>query len=170
VTKVSIKDSGLGKAVGAVERHKICKGSPHENAIVQRVERIKQAWHARVKSQKMNDAATIPSSATNELKRPIDNSTHNQTVVKKMKPEEKKATVNIEEKKVSSFSSLLKKVSAPSSSSSSNVNAPSTSKVTAVNIGAERSIKDAPAATGVTVGTKKGKWCCYENKSPRVFT
>jgi TFIIS helical bundle-like domain len=159
VTKASIKDSGLGKAVGAVEKHKICKSSPHATAIVQRVERIKQAWHARVKSQKINESS---STETNELKRPIESSNTSPASVKKMKQvpliEEKKITTITEEKKNLSFSNLLKKVAAPSSNGTSTSSNPaSANKIAIANANLEKTKNNAPTSVSTIAATKKGK-------------
>jgi hypothetical protein len=102
VTKGTIKDSGLGKAVGAVEKHKICKGTQNEIAISQRVQKIKEAWHARVKAQKIQD----PTNEGSGTKRPAAAVDLSPNAAKKTKA----ATTTEEVKKVSSFSTLLKKV------------------------------------------------------------
>jgi hypothetical protein len=104
VTKSTIKDSGLGKAVGAVEKHRICKGTSNENAICQRVQQIKTVWHALVRAQKASDI----SSETSGLKRSAETSDLSPSASKKIKP----ASNSDDSKKVSSFSILLKKVSA----------------------------------------------------------
>lgn len=113
VTKATIKDSGLGKAVGAVEKHRICKGTPNEMAICQRVQQIKEVWHARVKAQKLLDTSSEPIGS----KRPADSTDLSPSASKKMKP----ASTVDDSKKVTTFSSLLKKVTAspPNSSNGS---------------------------------------------------
>jgi hypothetical protein len=42
----------MGKAIGSVEKHKICAGTPNESAIKERVKGIKEAWNKSVKSLK----------------------------------------------------------------------------------------------------------------------
>ena len=50
VTKSVVKESGMGKAIGSIEKHKICAGSPNEAAVKERVKKIKAAWNKSVKS------------------------------------------------------------------------------------------------------------------------
>lgn len=105
VCKATIKDSGLGKAVGAIERHRICKGTPNEAAIKERVQQIKDSWQARVKAQKIQESTTDGTG----LKRSLPDSTSvSASASKKAKP----SAPTEEVKKVSTFSSLLKKVTA----------------------------------------------------------
>lgn len=57
VTKSIVKDSGMGKAIGSIEKHKICAGSPNESAVKERVKKIKAAWNQSVKA--LNDKVQI---------------------------------------------------------------------------------------------------------------
>jgi len=100
VTKTTVKDSGMGKAIGTIEKHRICKGTPNESAITSRVHEIKEAWNASVKALKAVDPATSEYSS-NSNKRPNEESS-SPTAAKRMK--------SVETKKSSAFSSLLKKV------------------------------------------------------------
>jgi hypothetical protein len=52
VTKLLVKNSGMGKAIGSIEKHPICAGTPNESAIMDRVQKIKTAWNASVKARK----------------------------------------------------------------------------------------------------------------------
>lgn len=52
VTKSVVLSSGMGKAVGSIEKHKIGEGTPNEEAIKERVQQIKDAWNASVKAMK----------------------------------------------------------------------------------------------------------------------
>lgn len=52
VTKSIVKQSGMGKAIGSIEKHSICAGTPNESAIMDRVQGIKKAWNASVKARK----------------------------------------------------------------------------------------------------------------------
>jgi hypothetical protein len=52
VTKSLVKQSGMGKAIGSIEKHSICAGTPNETAIMGRVQEIKAAWNASVKARK----------------------------------------------------------------------------------------------------------------------
>jgi len=100
VTKTTVKDSGMGKAIGTIEKHRICKGTPNESVITSRVHDIKEAWNASVKALKAVDPDTNEYSS-NSNKRPNEESS-SPTAAKRMK--------SVETKKASAFSSLLKKV------------------------------------------------------------
>eukprot|EP00978_Attheya_sp_CCMP212_P010863 scaffold26379_cov52-Attheya_sp.AAC.2 len=105
VTKDMVTTSKLGKAVSAVEKHKICVGTLNESAIKERVTNVKQEWSASVKrmKQKMENGGTTP-------KRSLDSSDGAPS------PSPKKAKVEESPgKKDSAFSSLIKKVAVPSS-------------------------------------------------------
>lgn len=52
VTKNLVKQSGMGKAIGSIEKDKICAGTANESAILDRVHQIKSAWNASVKARK----------------------------------------------------------------------------------------------------------------------
>eukprot|EP00567_Pseudictyota_dubia_P000768 CAMPEP_0197466588 /NCGR_PEP_ID=MMETSP1175-20131217/65133_1 /TAXON_ID=1003142 /ORGANISM="Triceratium dubium, Strain CCMP147" /LENGTH=846 /DNA_ID=CAMNT_0043002637 /DNA_START=973 /DNA_END=3513 /DNA_ORIENTATION=- len=97
VTKEMVTSSKLGKAVAAVEKHKICAGSQNESAIKERIARVKEEWSASVKVNKQTGYAP--------LKRPNE-------VVNEASPK-KARTDNHGGAKSSSFSNLLQKVSAP---------------------------------------------------------
>ena len=112
VTKLVVKESGLGKKIGTIEKHKICAGTPNESAIVERVSAIKDAWHKSVKVRKDINKPQNKDSTTDDKissKRELESapSQSSPPTTKKMKLDDPK--------KSSSFSSLLKKV-APSSS------------------------------------------------------
>ena len=96
VTKSIVKDSGMGKAIGSVEKHRLCKATPNESAIKARVQQIKDAWHASVKARKPLD------SSKEGVKRSSDASSMNSSA--------KRVKAEIEPKKSSSFTTLLKKV------------------------------------------------------------
>ena len=51
-----VLDSGMGKAIRDIEKHKICKGTANETAIKTRVQAVKDAWNASVKANKVCDA------------------------------------------------------------------------------------------------------------------
>lgn len=53
VTKSIVLDSGMGKAVRDIEKHKICAGTPNEAAIKSRVQEVKDAWNTSVKVNKV---------------------------------------------------------------------------------------------------------------------
>jgi hypothetical protein len=50
VTKSIVKSSGMGKAIGTIEKHRICSGTANEEPIRTRVAAVKNAWNASVKS------------------------------------------------------------------------------------------------------------------------
>ena len=52
VTKSVVKDSGMGKAIGSIEKHPVCSGTLNETAVRERVEKIKTAWNKSVKALK----------------------------------------------------------------------------------------------------------------------
>jgi hypothetical protein len=104
VTKSVVKESGLGKAIGSVEKRSACKGTPNEGAIKERVQKIKDAWNASVKARKAQDSS--------KGKRAAESSVQSPTSAKRIK------TVNDSSKKSSAFSSLMKKVSSGSPKSS----------------------------------------------------
>ena len=42
----------MGKAIGSIEKNKICAGTPNEIAVKERVKGIKDAWNKSVKALK----------------------------------------------------------------------------------------------------------------------
>lgn len=50
VTKSVVKSSGMGRAIGMIEKHRICSGTGNEEAIRTRVAAVKEAWNASVKA------------------------------------------------------------------------------------------------------------------------
>lgn len=91
VTKSVVKDSGMGKAIGSLDKHKICAGTPNEGPIKQRTKLLKDAWNKSVKARK----EAKPASAG--IKRDV--------VAPSSPPAQKKV-----KSEKSSFSSLLKKM------------------------------------------------------------
>ena len=140
VTKTVVKGSGMGKAIGSIEKHSKCKGSPNETAISERVQQVKDAWQASVKAKKPNDTLTIKESASSP-KRPVEVSAPS-PVPKRAKTEP--------ELKTTAFSSLLKKVQKPTTSDSSK-----STSVKLENIGASTSLTYTNQSSGQR--EKKGK-------------
>lgn len=104
VTKSVVKESGLGKAIGSIEKHRICVDSPNKPAIVERVNAIKSAWNKSVKLRKetpqsSTSASDKPSSSKRELE------LASQSATKKLKVDDTKKSSSV-------FSSLMKKVDA----------------------------------------------------------
>lgn len=112
VTKTIVKESGMGKLVGSLEKHRICADSPNKLAIVERINAIKDAWHKSVKLRKDKPQTnTLTSDKTLSSKRGVETASQSSPTPKKQKVEDTK--------KSSAFSSLLKKVDNSSDKSSS---------------------------------------------------
>jgi hypothetical protein len=107
VTKSVVKASGMGKAIGSIEKHSLVVGTPNEEAVKNRVQSIKDSWHASVKALKGKDT---PAATTTAVKRQIESP-------EPSPPSAKRVKVESDSKKVSSFSSLLKKVTSSAGSS-----------------------------------------------------
>ena len=130
MTRSIVKESGLGKAVGSIEKHRFCADSPNKVAIVERVNVIKDAWQKSVKIRKDRPQYSAQTSDKTSLssKRVLENSSqHSSPTAKKIK---------LDDTKKSSFSSLLKKVDpasilSNSDKSSSLVNGDASKKVAA---------------------------------------
>jgi hypothetical protein len=104
VTKSVVKESGMGKAIGSVEKLKMCAGTLNEEPIKERVAKIKDAWNKSVKSrrEKSNENVSTDSNKGTQ-KRGLDTSSQiSAPIGKKSKVEDSK--------KSSSFSSLVKKM------------------------------------------------------------
>ena len=91
VTKSVVKESGMGKAIGSLDKHKICAGTPNEDPIKQRTKQLKDAWNKSVKARKEAKPANAG------VKRDV--------IAPSSPPAQKKVKTE-----KSSFSSLLKKV------------------------------------------------------------
>ena len=109
VTKATVKSSGMGRAIGTIEKHSICKGTQNEAAIKTRVQQVKDAWNASVKALKSAEKASEPSKSgekrASEQSPPTSPSPLKRAKVSTDKPK----------KTSSSFSSLLTKISGPGS-------------------------------------------------------
>lgn len=103
VTKSIVKESGMGKVIGSIEKHRICADSPNKGAIVERVSDLKAAWHKSVKLRKDSaQSSTATSDKASSAKRGLESAPQTGSpIAKKAKVEETKKSV---------FSSLLKKV------------------------------------------------------------
>jgi hypothetical protein len=108
VTKSVVKDSGMGKAIGSVEKHAICAGTPNETPIKVRVRELKDAWNKSVKALKDSE----PKQGT---KREGDSSATANQSAKKARTEKM------------SLSSLVQKVNPTSSPKSASSNTTSVS-------------------------------------------
>jgi hypothetical protein len=103
VTKSVVKDSGMGKAIGSVEKHSICAGTPNETPIKVRVRELKDAWNKSVKALKDSDSK-------HGTKREGESSATASPIAKKARTEKM------------SLSSLVQKVNPTSSSKSASSN------------------------------------------------
>ena len=113
VTKSLVKNSGMGKAIGAIEKHPLCKGSLNEAVIQQRVASIKDAWQASVKARKSHDSKDSPVPTKRVVKREASPPTTNVPISKRAKVEH-----GASEAKKSTFAALLEKVSGGNSGGS----------------------------------------------------
>lgn len=107
VTKNLVKDSGMGKAIGAIEKHSLCRGGANEKSIQERVANIKDAWQASVKARKAHDTKDSPVSPKRVVRDALSaQPSEDAPAAKKPKVE------HGDDVKKSSFSTLLEKVSA----------------------------------------------------------
>jgi len=107
VTKEMITQSNAGKAVAAVKTHSICKGTPNESAIKERVAKLKEEWSASVRARK--NEVTNKSAISAKRPAPAPAFADGQSLPKKAKPTIAHSPP-IGAKKSSSLSSLLQKV------------------------------------------------------------
>ncbi|KAL7570364.1 hypothetical protein ACA910_017203 [Epithemia clementina (nom. ined.)] len=105
VTKTLVKDSGMGKAIGSIEKHSLVRGSANEKVVQERVATIKEAWQSSVKARKSQDAKDSPVT-TKSVKREAVSAIPSPTP-----PPKKVKTEHGDDTKKSTFSTLLKKVS-----------------------------------------------------------
>lgn len=104
VTKAVVKDSGMGKAIGSVEKNKICTDSPNESAIKGRVQAIKEAWNKSVKALKDKAPPAneqVPEGGAVDTKQPAKRS---------LEKAQQDTTAPVTKKAKSSFSSLMQKL------------------------------------------------------------
>ena len=108
VTKSIVKESGMGKAVGSIGKHRLIVDSPNKVAITERVNAIKDAWHKSVKVRKdrPQNSTAVASGQPSSTKRALGSHSLPSSPAKKIKTDDNKK---------SSFSSLLKKVEPASS-------------------------------------------------------
>lgn len=102
VSKSVVVSSGLGKVIGAIEKHKVCVGTKNETAIKERIQQVKANWNASVKDIRQQ-GKDVDSSNTTKRKEGATPPTESSPPPKKMKSAS------------NSFSSLLAKASAGSS-------------------------------------------------------
>mmetsp|Transcript_3862 Transcript_3862/g.5705 ORF Transcript_3862/g.5705 Transcript_3862/m.5705 type:complete len:830 (+) Transcript_3862:2315-4804(+) len=95
VTKAIVRDSGMGRKVGSIEKHKICAGTPNQASIRARIQEVKSNWNSSVKTRK------DPTSLGARKRLPGEST---QGMAKRSKIDESSVPKK-------TFSSLLKKVS-----------------------------------------------------------
>lgn len=59
VTKAIVMSSGLGKAIGAIVKHRICVGTKNEAVIKERVQKVKDDWNTSVKALRGKVRASV---------------------------------------------------------------------------------------------------------------
>jgi len=101
VSKEMVTSSKIGKSVAAIEKDKMCVGSPNENAIRNRVSQVKEKWSASVK--KMKKVAPTSSMTHSE--------SSDSSGLKRARDTDAKGTSPAKKSKSSSLSSLLQQVS-----------------------------------------------------------
>eukprot|EP00977_Amphora_coffeiformis_P000975 scaffold212_cov173-Amphora_coffeaeformis.AAC.1 len=115
VTTSMVKQSGLGKLVGSIEKHRICSG-PNAGNIQERIELVKSSWKASVKARKIAEGSSQPAlKITIDSKRPVPETSSAPS------PSAKRAKVSDSPaKSSSSLSSLLTKMTASSKQGQTN--------------------------------------------------
>ena len=115
VTKATIKDSGLGITIGTIGKHAICKDTPNEHVIKEKINKLKDSWNSSVKARKAlelskesvkKETSKAPSPLENTKRAAPDSSSPNSPA--------KRLKTNVEPKKASLFNSLIKTVKAGS--------------------------------------------------------
>lgn len=110
VTKSNVKDSGMGKAIGSIEKHTMCVGTPNEASIKERVIMVKGAWQKSVKLLKEKSSDVETSSGLESGSMGTSSKRELETTSKlDLAPAAKKSRTD-EKKKSSSLLSLLNKV------------------------------------------------------------
>ena len=118
VTKATIKDSGLGITIGTIGKHAICKDTPNEHAIKERINQLKDSWKSSVKARKALEPSkesvkiekSKPSSPPSEAtKRVAPDSGSPNSSAKRLKTDIERK-VDAEPKKATLFNSLIKTV------------------------------------------------------------
>lgn len=111
VNKAHVKQSGMGKLIGNVEKNSMVKDTPNEAAVKERVQKVKDAWYASVKARKSQDAAAAAAAAAkNDNTKPSAGSKRELSSQSNGSPISVKR-VKTDDDKNSSLSSLLKRVS-----------------------------------------------------------
>lgn len=140
VTASMVKQSGLGKLVGSIEKHRVCSGS-NEGNIRENVHLVKSSWKASVKARKIAEGASQPQlsvSVVPKREAPTSN--------EPLSPSAKRAKV-AESSPKSSLSSLLNRMSGKNSSNSQS--SPASASMSKTKL---------PQANGVKAETTKSAW------------
>lgn len=153
VTRSIVKDSGLGKRVAVLGKHKLVVGTPNEAAVQERVQAIKDTWKAAVKMYKDEavEEQSKPVSKSVGEKRPP--STETEPVVSK--PIKKAKHESTKPSSKTSFSSLLKKASAASTSCSNGSSKTSTRAQSAGSDSRASTASQSQTSSATDKGTSK---------------
>lgn len=129
VTKAAIKGSGMGTAIGKIGKHAICKGTPNEHAIEEKLTQLKESWQSFVKAKKVIEASKQPvmveesttSSPPSEAVKRESPGAASPSPAKRLKTDDSlKVNVNqkvdVQPKKATLFNSLIKTVKSGASS------------------------------------------------------
>jgi len=151
VTKSIVKDSGMGKAVGSIEKHRLVVGTPNESAIKERVQAVKDAWQASVKARKSKASSSGESKVG--TKRPSDSAP-----VSASPSSAKRSKSGDDAKKPSSFSSLLKTLSGSDGSKAASNGTPDKAKQSSDSAGSSpKSSGNGAPENGTKAKTTKAK-------------
>ena len=126
VTKAAIKDSGMGITIGAIGKHAICKDTPNEHAIKEKINQLKDSWNSSVKAKKAFEAGKEPvkvkvlkalSPPFDSSKREAPGSVSTNSPVKRLKMDvSMDQKMDAEPKKATLFNALIKTVKSGSPS------------------------------------------------------
>lgn len=118
VTKAAIKDSGMGTTIGTIGKHPICRDTPNEHAIKEKINDLKDSWNSTVKARKALELAKESvkieeSNAPEATKRVAPDSESPNSPAKRLKTDVERK-VDVEPKKATLFNSLIKTVKSSS--------------------------------------------------------
>ena len=124
VTKAAIKGSGMGTAIGKIGKHAICKGTPNEHAIEEKLNQLKESWQSSVKANKVveaskqpaiGDESTTSSPPSEAVKRESPGAATSPSPAKRLKIDDRlklkvDQKMDVQPKKATLFNSLIKTV------------------------------------------------------------
>lgn len=157
-----VKQSGLGKLVGSIEKHRICSG-PNATNIQERVDLVKSSWKASVKARKIAEGSSQPAS-----KIAVDSKRQAPESSSVASPSAKRPKVSDSPSK-SSLSSLLTKMSGNSSGSSPGPSAESKAKKGQTN-GIKIEVAKPTWKTNISSGKKQSSRTLVSRMCSRFLT